>query len=93
MDTDKEIRKVLHKLQYGSGSSLYGALIMMRTTLIKCNESLMKLVEGGLVSLMLKVLEDIERHEGKVKIVDIAMSILANICVEEDIRQKVSYKI
>ena len=90
MDTEKEVKKVLRELKTGKGSSLYGALIMLRTTLIKSSKALQQLMNGDYIKLLLLVLDDRRRHSDKVKTVDILMSILANVCIDEKARDQVS---
>ncbi|XP_035824443.1 uncharacterized protein LOC101846199 isoform X2 [Aplysia californica] len=89
MDVHKEVRKVFSELQNGHGSSLYGALIMLRSTLIKSRPAMQQLIEGGFIKLLLQLLEDRARHVNKVKTADIIMSTLANVCIEESVRDKV----
>ncbi|CAG5135785.1 unnamed protein product [Candidula unifasciata] len=89
METDLEVKNVISELQSGHGSSLYSALIMIRTTLIKSKNSLSQLVQMGAVKLLVQVLEDRRRHKNQTKTTDIVMSILANLCLEEDVREQV----
>lgn len=85
---DKEVHNVMKQLKKGHGSNLYGALIMLRTTLIKSRAALDKLLELGLIKLLIRLLEDEGRKLSHTKTIDIVMSILANLCMEEDVREK-----
>ncbi|BFZ18350.1 hypothetical protein BsWGS_21389 [Bradybaena similaris] len=89
METDLEVKKVISELRSGHGSSLYGALIMIRTTLIKSKNSLTHLVQMGAIQLLIQLLEERRRHKNQINAIDIIMSILANLCLEEDVREQV----
>lgn len=90
MEVEKEVSKVMADLHSGSRNSLYNSLIILRTTLIKSKAALNLLVQNDAVKLLVQLLEDHRRHVNRTKTIDIVMSILANMCIEEDIREKVS---
>ncbi|KAH9525508.1 hypothetical protein Btru_001582 [Bulinus truncatus] len=91
-DIEKQVKNVISELQTGHGLGLYGALITLRTTLIKSRSALSQLIKLNAVKLLIETLQDTSRHVGHNKIVDIVMSILANLCLEDVVRKQVTDK-
>ncbi len=79
-------------LPKNSWKQVYGALLEVRTKLLKQSEGLPRLLKHGFTQALLKVLSE-DLKEEKEKIINIALSVFGNCSLDKIFRQQVSFSI
>ncbi|XP_076339015.1 uncharacterized protein LOC143240459 [Tachypleus tridentatus] len=80
--SSNEIQDLLRKLSSGSFKEVYNGLVHLRKNFLKQPDGVKKLLQNGGIKILLQFVE-------KPKFSDLALSILANSCLDDEVRQEV----
>lgn len=85
------VERALLKISNGSPKQIFNILVEIRTKVIKTTTGVKQLIQHGFVHKLLYLLSDDVREKQLPQTTDIVLSLLGNLCMEENARKDVRF--